>query len=193
MSRKCPKRNHVFLNWLKENRSRFSFQPRVVRCRKHIVDFEMQGTTNALKFSFISRSCSGISVAAMWHGECLDIIGDFDVAEERSDKGWMCRYDEPEDRQYWQTREQLWIEHCFEPFLKWCNNELATARWLELYIGEGTTAAKLHKDRPATDQHWASLEELVSNLVPVGKPRIEKPATKARYTFIPLRKQLDVE
>jgi hypothetical protein len=192
MSRKCPKQNHVFIDWLRANRSRFLFKPSVVRCRKHIINFELQGITTALKFTFVSRSCSGISVAAMWRGECLDMIGDFDVAEERSDKGWMCRLDLPEKRQYWPTREELWIEHCFEPFLEWCNSELATACWLELYDGDGATAAKLHKDRPATNQHWASLEELVSNLEPVGTPLIEKPATTARYTFIPLRKQLDV-
>ena len=155
------------------------------------MNFEMLGITAALRFTFISRSCSGISVAAMLQGRCLDMIGDFDVAEERTDKGWMCRLDEPEKRRYWPTREELWIEHCFEPFLEWCNSELAEANWLELYIGEGATAATLHKDRPATDQHWNALEELVSNLVTVGKPNVKKLETKARYIFIPLRKQLD--
>jgi hypothetical protein len=146
MSRKCPKRNHVFLNWLRTNRSRFPFQPRVVGCGKNGIDFELRGVTPVLKFFFSSRSISGISIAVMWQGKCWDLIGDFDVAEERTDKGWMCRLDLPDKRQYWPTREELWIEHCFERFLAWCNNELAPASWLALYAYSGATWASLLLD-----------------------------------------------
>lgn len=171
MSRRCPKRNHFFLNWLKANRSRFHFKPCVIRKWKRRIEFELQGLTNALRFSFNPRS--GISIAVMWQGECWDMIGDFDVAEERTGKGWTCRLDLPEKRQYWRMREQLWIEHCFESFLAWCNDKLAQARCLAFYqLGEGSTWVRLLRDETDRD-----LEHRVAVItLPKGKNLTTSPS-----------------
>jgi hypothetical protein len=88
-----------------------------------------------------------------------DSLGDFYVCEERTDRGWMCRSDPPETRQYWQTREEMLIEHCFEPFLESCNRELATARWLELYELSEMSGAQLYKDHPGANTMLEKLKK----------------------------------
>jgi hypothetical protein len=50
----------------------------------------------------------------------------------------------------WPTREALWQDQLFEPFLKWVNERLAPATWLRLYGTKGGTWAKLgnHENVP---------------------------------------------
>lgn len=151
MSRKCPKKCHLFLNWLRANRTRFPFQPKVLRFRKKmIIEFTFIGVPREICFSFNSRN--GISIAVMHKGECWDLIGDFDVAEEYSKEGWFCSLDLPEKRTYWATRKQMWTEHCFETFLAWCQSVLAKSRYLVLYKYSGCTWAKLLKDEKDRDK-----------------------------------------
>lgn len=151
MSRKCPKRNHLFLNWLRVNRARFPFHPKLLRIRKNrSIAFTFSGIPDEIVFSFNGHR--GITVAIMHKGECWDLMGDFDVAEERSEKGWFCRLDLPEKRNYWETREQMWTEHCFETFLAWCTLKLAQARYLALYKYRGCTWAKLLPDENDREQ-----------------------------------------
>lgn len=46
-----------------------------------------------------------------------------------------------------QTRQALWADHLFEPFLCWVNDTLAPSRWLEL-IGtdDSSTTARLKRE-----------------------------------------------
>lgn len=137
MSRKCPKRFRLFLNWLKTSRSRFPFAPRVTRIRNNRIDFELQGISKVLRFDYYCRlthgSCSWLSVDAIWQGEKWDGLAAFYGAEEKTDKGWITRCEPEETRRYWRTREELWTELCFEDFLKWCNSKLTMNRFLRFY------------------------------------------------------------
>ncbi len=51
-------------------------------------------------------------------------------------------------RKVYPTRETLWCDHMFEPFLKWVNEKLAPARWLQLSCtgDRGASWAKLIRD-----------------------------------------------
>lgn len=187
MPTKKQDRIQLFLSWLESNSSRFANQPRVTRHRTDGVDFELQGITAVLKFSFKCGSCAGISVAVVRRGKCLDFLGDFDVAEELTDKGWICRLDLSEEHQYWVTWEDLWTEHCFESFLEWCNNKLANSNWLELYISGGSSSAKLHKNLSDTDQHRDSLKDGCEERLTAVNTRSKKSTAKARYIIVPLR------
>ena len=156
MSRKCPKRNHLFLNWLKANRSRFPFQLRITSQRKRRIDFDFLGITYALKFGMEFTGTNGpwIAVDAVWPGMEPEGLVRFFGAETITDNGWVSLRQLPENIRYWRTREDLWKELCFEAFLTWCNNELAEANWLEFYkIGDRMSGAKLHKEPSITDSY----------------------------------------
>ena len=126
MSRKCPKLNHFFLNWLKVNRYRFNFELQITRIQKRRIDFCFHGIASALKFCLWITPSNGpwFSVDAVMPGkdreELIRIFG----AEKQTREGWITLRQPPENRRLWRTREELWEELCFEAFLKWCNKEL---------------------------------------------------------------------
>jgi hypothetical protein len=55
------------------------------------------------------------------------------------------------------SREALWRDHLFEPFLDWCNGVLANAQWLALHrtTGGGATWAKLIDDSEVEEKAHA--------------------------------------
>ena len=138
----------LFLRWLKESRSRFLIlAPRVVHCTDTGIFFTFPGPAGNLS-GYLNRR-SGIIISVNYQGECWDLLGDFDTVEEHSELGYYCRLCLPESRRYYQSREDLWREHTFEEFLRWCNETLAPANWLVLYeYHRGVTEAKLMQEKP---------------------------------------------
>lgn len=128
MSRKCPKRNHFSLNWLKANRDRFNCKLQITRIQKRRIDFCFHGITSALKFSLCLTPSGGpwFSVDDVMPGNELEGVVRFFGAEVQTSEGWVTLRQPPENRRIWQTREALWEEICLEAFLEWCNKELAT-------------------------------------------------------------------
>lgn len=186
MSRRCPKNRHLFLNWLRSNRSRFPFYPQVVRHHRHCIELVFVGITGAIRPLFYPRS--GIMVNVAWQGIDWDFIADFDVAARKSASGYYCALCKPEFQVYYPTREELWIQHGFEPFLEWCNTKLANANWLELFDGDGVTSAILHKEKPEDDHHWQPLLELIDNLIPLGMSETVKRIREIWKYILPVRR-----
>ena len=63
MSRKCPKRHHQFLNWLRTNRSRFPFEPHVTRIENREIDVMLRGLNKTLRFQFTPRAWIAVDAA----------------------------------------------------------------------------------------------------------------------------------
>jgi hypothetical protein len=61
------------------------------------------------------------------------------------------------------SREALWTDHLFEPFLKWVNEKLAPARWLGIFrmSDEGATWAELMREESAMEEPSKFIRELV--------------------------------
>ena len=185
MSRRCPKNRHLFLNWLRKNRHRFQLSPRVVKHHKNCIELNLIGVNSALQPLFHPRS--GILINVSWRGICWDLIGDFDVAERKSDAGFYCALCKAELQVHYPTREELWTTHGFEPFLEWCNTKLANANWLELFDYDGVTSAMLHKEKPEDDRHWESVRTFTDNMIPLGKTEPEKRTREIRKFMMPVR------
>lgn len=130
MSRKCPKRNHFYLNWLKANSYRFNFKLQITRIQKRRIDFCFQGITAALKFCLCITPSGGpwFSVDAMMPGNELEGVLQIFGAEMQTSEGWITLRQPLENRRLWRTREELWEELCLEAFLEWCNRELTTKK-----------------------------------------------------------------
>jgi len=126
-------------------------------------------------------------IEVTWEGICWDLIGDFDVVERRTEAGYYCALCKPEYQIFYPTRDEFWITHGFEPFLEWCNTELANANWLELFDYDGVTSAKLHKEKPEDNQHWEPIMEFTDNLIPLGKAEPEKRLREIRKFILPVR------
>lgn len=95
----------------------------------------------------------------MWRGECFDLVWDDDVCVARAADGFNCRLCLPAHVRVHSTREALWEELLFEPFLEWINGTVATARALNLYqLGGSSTSAELEvRNEPAHPNCVASV------------------------------------
>lgn len=185
MSRKCPKRHHLFLNWLCANRGHFPFEPHVTKIENRNIDFVLRGLSKTLRFRFTPRAW--IAVDVMWQGEEWTGLSRFYGAEVRSGAGWMTLREAPETRhRLWRTREELWQELCFEEFLAWCRRELTPGCWLELYDGCSLRCAKIQPADARPRQFMASWEAECIALARPGSSRINQLVAEARYLPVPL-------
>lgn len=191
MAQKYPKHhhNHLFLAWLRANRFRFPFEPQVIRIKNYRVDFTFQGFTNAIRFQYFSQRGAWISVDAMWQGSDWDGLACFYGAEEHTTKGWTTLREPDKTRcHYWQTREKLWEEVCFDAFLTWCKNKLTPNCWLELYDGFRIMDAKIQKEDALPNQFMADWETEMAAHYKFDAPRLKKMAASARYIAVSIFK-----
>ena len=150
MSRNCPKKYHQFLNWIRGNCNRFSFRPQLFKIGKRRIDFYLQGVNSTLKLYVEYTKSNGpwIAVDAVWPGIEREGLIRFFGAEMPTKNGWITSSELPESQRYWNTKEELWEEICFEMFLTWCNKELAEATWLEFYKFEDQMSGVSLLDNP---------------------------------------------
>lgn len=131
----------TFGRWLSSNRSRFRFQPIIAKKGKgSIIDMRFMGISQKIG-CVITRHYAGIYVNH--HGECWDILTSFVVEARKSSAGYYCEGCEPDKREFFATREELWERHCFEPLLKWVNKNLDESRWVCLFATKDTTWARI--------------------------------------------------
>jgi hypothetical protein len=86
-----------------------------------------------------------LEVFVDWEGSNWDLILNLDCEPVRRADGYICDLCPPEDRKVFSSREALWRDHLFEPFLEWINEQLAQADVIGLSgsPGEGMTRATL--------------------------------------------------
>ncbi len=110
-----------------------------------------QRSLNTSKKQFTVRKISGgeVIISVDWQGQNWDILLCLEVLPVRTTSGYICRECEPEAHEIFPSREALWVDHLFEPLLKWINGELATARAVGIYQTSdkgGTWAKLLHSE-----------------------------------------------
>jgi hypothetical protein len=146
-----------------------------------------------MRFEYYCRlspdSCSWLSVDAQWPGKEKEGLARLFGAEIHTNSGWITLRQPPENRRYWQTREELWIELCFEAFLEWCNRELTPNSWLVLYdTGFGAGDAKIHKDHALATASISSWEKGIIEDLKLDSSETEKLKAEACYFIAPLFK-----
>ena len=117
----------MFLNWLRLNRSRFTIAPRVLKIRRHAIDLGFSEVTPAMKFCLEFTATSGPWIAVDMKqpdGKLEGVIRFYGAEYKSSEKNWTSLALRPEEHCHWETREELWLAVCFEPFLAWCNEHL---------------------------------------------------------------------
>ncbi len=132
-----------FIKWLAETEHSFSFPLRIIRRTERGIEMKLLGVNSAI---WISLRSTEINVGVTWQGKFLDFLVSNDcVAPQHTSSGYICKYCENEERKTYSSRENLWRDHLFEPFLDWVNNELANAEFIGIYgsIESGATWAKL--------------------------------------------------
>ena len=109
--------------------------------------------TIALQFEGVTRHIVvrlgkwDLAVDVIHRGRWFDRILSLDICiAERHRGGWACRLTDDTEAAVYSTKEDLWREHLWEPFLQWVNERLAPARWVRLARSGGVRDAELIKD-----------------------------------------------
>ena len=151
-----------FGRWLSRNRSRFRFQPVIVKKRKDsIIGLRFMGISQKIG-CVITRHCADIYVSHQ--GECWDILIDLGAVERKSSAGYYCELCEPDQRELFDTREELWESHCFEPLLEWVNKNLGESRWVSLFATKGTTWAEIKEKEDIKSKYFVHAFPVVERI-----------------------------
>lgn len=140
-----PRIQRAFVRWFIENYTRFMVPVRLTKISGKGVEIHFQGYPDCLSAG-LSRNELGVYVE--WQGEGWDCLIDLEANPIHTRGGYQCKScvnENDEQAMVFPSREALWKDHLFEPFLKWVNEQLAPACWLRISsIGDGgTTWAEL--------------------------------------------------
>lgn len=143
----------TFVKWLTASQNRLAFPLRIIRRTDRWISMELVGVNSVISISLTSL---GINIGVIWQGELWDLLIDFDVDLLKISGGYVCDLCIDEPRKIFPSRENLWRDHLFEPFLEWINNDLANAEVVGIYGtgGGGTTWATLtvNEGPPSKDE-----------------------------------------
>ena len=153
----------LFLRWAAQNRHLFSHQPYLLRQKKGHFEMGFRGVSKNITCCF-SKS-GAIVVWVDYRNSEFDIIGEFDLYEERTPEGrWLCvlcrdhpHPDKTEPFIEYEDRKKLWIEHSFEPLADWTRKSFTRNAILCLYRDGGMTWATIEKKRnlkKTSDSHY---------------------------------------
>jgi hypothetical protein len=143
---KVRRRFHrAFFRWLHANQSRFlTPQFRVISRTDRFITFTILGLDPILTFGL---STWELGIHVEWKDAYWDSLAYFECWPNVVSEGYICDLCEVEKPKYYISREALWIDHVFEPFLEWVNTELTSFRYLALFgePGESTCAELVSK------------------------------------------------
>ncbi len=127
-----PRIQRAFESWFKKNSTRFAVPLRVTKIKASGIELRFDNYPDCLS---VWLSKDEIAVHVNWEGEWWDMIIDLDIWPGNKRGGFICEcclVEPGESVVIFPTREALWQDHLFEPFLKWVNEKLAPARWLQI-------------------------------------------------------------
>jgi hypothetical protein len=129
----------AFDTWYRANQHRFLVKLAFIRRTDNYLAFAFQGIGRVIDATLSYE----ISVHVTWDDQGWDELISLDAYPKRVPGGYICTECDPATRPTFPSREALWEDHLFEPFLAWVNERLAPAQALHLYGSGGMTSAKL--------------------------------------------------
>lgn len=128
---KVRRRFHrAFFQWLHKNQYRFLTPPfRLIERTDRYISFTIEGLNPALSFGL---STWELGVHVDWQGSYWDSLIFFETWPISVSGNYLCALCKPEYIETFASREALWFDHTFEPFLEWVNAELTQKHWLTL-------------------------------------------------------------
>jgi hypothetical protein len=134
-----PRIQREFLIWLNEAEDRLPCQ--VTRIAR--TDLALLLRLDVVSpHIFVALARYGIAVGVEWDGECWDYLYDDMVSPQRITGGYVCSYCEPDCREVYASRAELWRSHLFKPWPSWLVGKLNEVEALVLYGMPGATWGK---------------------------------------------------
>ncbi|MCX5831372.1 MAG: hypothetical protein NT140_05725 [Deltaproteobacteria bacterium] len=181
----------TFKEWLAKNGHRFN--------RKYKIRHYNKGTALRIYFEDVTPEMNcylyneGMGIAVNFKKICWDIIKDFDffIRRNRKRKYYCALCKEPK---FYDTPQELLIEHSFENFLEWVNENVTPFHALELTQCKGMTSARIIDTREPDIRHEAEREEFKDFLsglrkISPGNPPMFENFDNMKIVIIPVIKE----
>jgi hypothetical protein len=139
-----PRIQRAFLRWLVESQSRLAVPIWITKRMDQCLCWSFAGVNPIVHASLTWE----IAIWVDWQGQNWDYLEAFEPYPKAVSGGYVCHMCYPEAQKLYPSREALWLDHTFEPFLEWVNGKLVKAKWIGLYATEnkGCTWGKLLSD-----------------------------------------------
>ena len=183
----------TFKEWLAKNGHRFN--------RKCKIRHYNKGTSIRIYFEDVAPELhcyiyeGNVGTSVHLKGRCWDLLEDFDYVMRRGrDRKYYC--DLCRKPKYYDTPQELLIEHSFENFLEWVNENFTPFHALELTQCQGMTSARIIDTREPDVKHEAEREEFKDFLsglkkISPGNPPVFENFDNMKIVFMPVIKEKD--
>ena len=156
----------AFIAWLATNKNRFLVPVSVGTRTNHSLDILLGGVNPIIKISLNNRD---LVAEAELQGKCIDFLFSFESCPTKlADGSYYCELCADEAHRVFESLEDLWTDHLFEPFVTWVNEKLVPSPWLSLNDLGGATYAMLLQEKPATE--LVQTDDSFSIVVPTMLP-----------------------
>ncbi len=88
--------------------------------------FGFEGIDRVLDATLTNELC----IRVTWDDDWWDMLTCLESYPKRVPGGYVCTECDPATRATFSTREALWADELFEPFMTWANEDLAPAKAL---------------------------------------------------------------
>jgi hypothetical protein len=161
-----PRIQRAFEHWFKNNNTRFAVPVFVTKISGKGIELRFQNYPDCLS---VWLGLFSLSVHVNWQGHWWDMLMDLDASIITTHDGYkceLCLFQHGNSAKIFPSKEALWQDHLFEPFLQWVNEDLAPARWLQISgFASGSTSARLirnNNDLKKPDPGVILIQNLVS-------------------------------
>ena len=181
---------NTFKQWLADNGHRFNRKYKIRHyAKRESISIYFQDVTPELH-SYVSEGNIGTYV--QFRGRCWDLLDNFNYAIRRGiNRKYYCGM--CTKRKYYDTPQELLIEHSFENFLEWVNENFTPFHVLELTQCQGMTSARIIDIREPDSKHAAERERFKDILLGLkklgsGNPPAFTHLDEMQILFIPVIK-----
>ena len=125
-----PRIQRAFYRWFDESSRRFAIPLTIHRRTKRWMVMTLRNDWPIP----VTLLRDEIHVAIDWEDYFWDLLYCNDmVTPRRVPGGYVCAHCRPEAQKLYPSREALWRDHLFEPFLEWVNEKLAKSTAIGLF------------------------------------------------------------
>jgi len=182
----------TFKEWLAKNGHRFNHKFKVRHYKKRgILRLYFEDVTPEIHCSVNERI--GVVVSVYFRRKFWDYLVDLDCAIRRAkSRKYYCGF--CEEPKYYKTPQDLLIDHSFETFLEWVNDNITSSHVLELRESAGGSTEAIIIDTRLPDSIYTRRRAAFGNLLkglkrlPDESPRASKNSDDMKITVIPIIK-----
>ncbi len=143
-----------FIRWYTQHASEFEVPLKFLKRTDTALDMSFEGLNDLVVISLNSNNHE-IGVYLQLDGDWLNSLIFFESYPKKVTDGYICSLCLPEAKKLYTSREAIWLDHLYEPFLNWVNEILIPAQWIIIQGSlskDGCSTVNLVKNLPAKTQ-----------------------------------------